>query len=106
MIRFEEAAVFYNVLLQYTVREACRAAGVWEKDLSLSQITQAELQKFFEMVLFITIYALGCVSTGPELQSCRYLLRRRLSETLVNRWQHLRWLKKIPSHKRKYASSI
>ena len=57
MIRFEEAAVFYNVLLQYTVREACRAAGVWEKALSLSQITETELQKFFETVLFITIYA-------------------------------------------------
>ena len=55
MTRFEEAVVFYNVLLQYTVREACRAAGIWEKAPSLSQITQAELQKFFETVKHICL---------------------------------------------------
>ena len=55
MTCFEEAAVFYNVLLQYTVREACQAAGIWEKAPSLSQMTQADFQKFFETVKHICL---------------------------------------------------
>ena len=55
MTRFEEAVIFYNILLQYTVREACQDAGIWEKAPSLSQITQAELQKFFETVKHICL---------------------------------------------------
>ena len=45
MTRFEEAVVFYNVLLQYTAHEACWAVGIWEKVPSVSLITQAQFQK-------------------------------------------------------------
>ena len=57
MAHFEEAIVFYNILLQYTVREACQAVGTWEKAPSLAQITQTKFQKLFETVKYIMIYA-------------------------------------------------
>ena len=95
------------------MREACKAAGIWENAPLLKELTPRQSRTFYDTVRVCVLNAISCVyhlpvinctytypraqvfTLCPQITSCWHLLTARLSLTLINRRQFLRRTGKI-----------
>ena len=104
-ILYKHSTYVIIAFLKTIVREASKAANIWNNPPLMKDLTPIETKKFYDTVgynmlaICHILWPFVCLQAFllcPQLKSARHLLTTRLSRSLINRRQFLRRSRKIP----------